>query len=65
MKHSGCVDRCELPITQAELADWIGATRESTARSLARFRKAGLVETWRGRIVICDVLGLDEMIAAA
>jgi CRP/FNR family transcriptional regulator len=65
MKAGGCVDRCELPITQAELADWIGATRESTARALARFRKAGLVETCRGRIVICDVLGLDEMIAAA
>ena len=65
MKHSGCVDRCELPITQVELADWIGATRESTARALARYRKAGLVETSRGKIVICDVLGLDQMIAAA
>ncbi|MBG7606344.1 MAG: Crp/Fnr family transcriptional regulator, partial [Actinobacteria bacterium] len=65
MKHSGCADRCELPITQVELADWIGATRESTARALACFRKAGLVETFRGKIVICDVLGLDQMIAAA
>ena len=65
MRHSGCVDRCELPITQIELADWIGATRESTARALARYRKAGLVETSRGKIVICDVLGLDQMIAAA
>ncbi|RLE26177.1 MAG: hypothetical protein DRJ50_01460 [Actinobacteria bacterium] len=65
MKAGGCVDRCELPITQGDLADWIGATRESTARALARFRKAGLVETCRGRIVVCDVIGLDRMIAAA
>jgi len=65
MKAGGCVDRCELPITQSDLADWIGATRESTARALACFRRAGLVETGRGRIVICDVVGLDEMIAAA
>ena len=65
MKAGGCTDRCELPITQADLADWIGATRESTARALAGFRKAGLVETYRGRIVICDVLGLDATIAAA
>jgi CRP/FNR family cyclic AMP-dependent transcriptional regulator len=65
IKAGGCADRCELPITQADLADWIGATRESTARALAGFRKAGLVETHRGRIVICDVLGLDATIAAA
>ena len=64
MKAGGCVDRCELPITQADLADWIGTTRESTARALARFRKAGLVETCRGKIVVCDVLGLNEMISA-
>ena len=65
IRHGGCTDRFELPITQADLADWIGATRESTARALARFREAGLVETCRGRIIICDVLGLNEMIAAA
>ena len=65
MKAGGCSDRFELPITQADLADWIGATRESTARALAGFRKAGLVETHRGRIVICDVLGLDATITAA
>jgi CRP/FNR family cyclic AMP-dependent transcriptional regulator len=65
MKAGGCADQCELPITQADLADWIGATRESTARALADFRRAGLVETHRGRIVVCDVLGLDATIAAA
>ena len=65
IRHGGCTDRFELPITQADLVDWIGATRESTARALARFREAGLVETSRGRIIICDVLGLNEMIADA
>lgn len=64
MRHGGDAPNCELPITQAELAGWIGATRESTARALARFRRAGLVRTGRGRIVVLDVLGLNELVTA-
>ena len=64
MRHGDCVDTFEVPITQTDLAEWIGATRESTARALARFRRAGLVETSRGRIVVLDVVGLDNLLAA-
>ena len=64
MRHSGSSSSYEVPITQSDLADWIGATRESTARALAGFRRAGLVETSRGRIVVLDVLGLDEFVSA-
>ena len=48
----------ELPITQDELAGWIGATREATARSLATFRRAGAISTGRHRIVLH---GLDVL----
>lgn len=64
MRHSGDADIYELPITQSDLAGWIGATRESTARALGRFRKAGLVRTCRGRIVVLDVLRLNDLVTA-
>ena len=64
MRHSGSSSSYEVPITQSDLADWIGATRESTARALAGFRRAGLVETCRGRIVVLDVLGLNAFVSA-
>ncbi len=65
MRHGDAdADTYELPLTQSDLAGWIGATRESTARALARFREAGLVRTGRGRIVVLDVLGLNRFVAA-
>jgi len=64
MRHGGPAETYELPLTQADLAGWIGATRESTARALARFRRAGLVRTGRGQIVVLDVLGLNELLSA-
>jgi CRP-like cAMP-binding protein len=63
MRHGGACDTYELPLTQADLAGWIGATRESTARALAGFRRAGLVQTGRGRIVVLDVFGLNELVS--
>jgi len=64
MRHGGESETYELPLTQSDLAGWIGATRESTARALARFRRAGLVRTGRGQIVVLDVLGLNELVSA-
>jgi len=55
----------ELPITQADLADRIGATRESTARAISVFRRAGVVDTGRGRIVVLDIDGLADLIRSA
>ncbi len=48
----------ELRMTQKELADWVGATREGTARVLTEFRNKGLVHTGRGRIEVLDPEGL-------
>ncbi len=48
-----------LALTQEDLAGWVGATREATARALAELRRAGLVSTGRGHIVLVDRAGLE------
>lgn len=53
-RHGGPATRVQLPVTQDEVAAWVGATREATARSLAVLRKAGAVETGRNLIVVVD-----------
>lgn len=63
MRHDRAASTYELAITQSDLAGWIGATRESTARALASFRRAGLVRTGRGSIVVLDVVALSEAVA--
>ena len=65
MRHGGPSGTFELALTQNDLAGWIGATRESTARALALFRRAGLVETGRGCITVVDVVGLNQLVAAS
>ena len=65
MRHGAPSCSFELALTQSDLAGWIGATRESTARALARFRRAGLVETSRGCITVLDVVGLNQLVAAS
>jgi len=44
----------ELPVTQAELASQIAASRESAVRALTRLRSQGLIATGRRRITIVD-----------
>ena len=48
-----------LAISQDDLAAWIGSTRESAARALAKFRAAGCITTTRGRITITDAAALQ------
>ena len=43
-----------LPLSQDELASWVGASRESVSKSLGVLRTAGLVRTSRLRMVILD-----------
>ena len=61
-RHGASAERDELPISQDELAAWVGATCEATARSLASFRRAGAVETARNMITIVDVAMLHAVI---
>ena len=63
-RHGPNADLIELPITQDELASWIGATREATARSLATFRKAGAISTGRNKIVLHGLDSLTSLTAA-
>ena len=53
-EHGEPATSCVVSITQQELAAWVGSTRESTARCLARLRDAGCISTARGRIHITD-----------
>lgn len=48
-------------LSQADLAGWVGATREATARSLGRLRDAGLVRTARRQVVVLDNDGLHDV----
>lgn len=47
-----------LPMTQAELAGWAGASVESAGRALATLRKLGWIETERRRIVVRELEAL-------
>ncbi|MCU1430746.1 MAG: cyclic nucleotide-binding protein, partial [Actinomycetia bacterium] len=46
--------RIALPLTQEELAGWVGASRESVARALRTLRDRGVISTGRRRVVVHD-----------
>lgn len=56
--RDGSGGRIDLPLTQQDLADWVGASREAVTKALASLRAAGLVETGRREIVVLDVPAL-------
>ena len=58
-RHSGTAAP-EIPVTQEEVAAWVGSTREAAARSLAVLRRCGCIETGRGRITVLDLDQLEE-----
>jgi CRP-like cAMP-binding protein len=46
--------RIALPLTQEELAGWVGASRESVARALRSLRDRGVISTSRRAVVVHD-----------
>jgi len=44
----------ELHLTQGELSEFVGGARESVSRQLQKWRRAGIVDLRRGRIIILD-----------
>jgi CRP/FNR family cyclic AMP-dependent transcriptional regulator len=56
--------RIELPLTQEDLAGWVGASREATSRALAQMRDLGWVSTARREITCHDVDALRRRSAA-
>jgi CRP-like cAMP-binding protein len=50
----------DLPVTQEELANMIGVTRESVNRNLSDFRRRGLIKNQGRKIVIVDAKKLRK-----
>jgi CRP-like cAMP-binding protein len=50
--------RITVPLTQDELASWVGASREATAKALRSLRERGWLRTQRRTITVLD---LDEL----
>ena len=58
---SGGGTRIEARLTQQELAELVGTTRETLAHTLADFRRRGLLDTEHHRVVIRDAERLAEI----
>lgn len=58
-----CADgiRISLKLTNAELADFIGTTRESVNRMLSALKDEGTIDTVKGRIIILNLNALRQM----
>ncbi len=59
-EHSDAIVEIDLTLTQDDMAGWIGATREATARSLRTLRDKGCVATARRRISVTDIAVLRD-----
>lgn len=55
----------DLPVAQDEMARGLATTRESVARALARFRRAGLIDQQGSRIRLRDVARLRDIAGVA
>jgi CRP/FNR family transcriptional regulator len=52
----------EIEVTQSELADSVGTSREVVTREMARLREQGLVRTRTGKVEILDRNGLEAQV---
>jgi CRP/FNR family cyclic AMP-dependent transcriptional regulator len=50
----------ELPLSQEELASWIGASREAVSKAFHILRSLRIVETGRRRVTILDLEALQQ-----
>ncbi len=56
----GDPEEIELPLTRQDIADMAGTTVETAIRVINRFKRARMIETYRGRIRIVDGKSLLE-----
>jgi CRP/FNR family cyclic AMP-dependent transcriptional regulator len=54
-----------VPISQRDLGNMVGASRETVNKQLALWRSAGIVETERGALVIRNLEALRELMGCA
>jgi CRP-like cAMP-binding protein len=52
-----------LPLTRQDIADMAATTVETTIRVLSNFKKMGLVDTEKGKIILRDKNQLDNMVS--
>ena len=52
-----------IKVSQNELAQMLGVSREVVSRQLAQWRQAGIIEIGRGRLVLHDAAFFDRMVA--
>jgi CRP/FNR family transcriptional regulator, cyclic AMP receptor protein len=53
--------RIDMPVTQAELAEWVGASREGVSDALRQLREVGAIETARKAVLVRDVARLRDV----
>lgn len=51
-----------IDMSQAQLADYVGVTREAVSKILAEWRREGIVTLSRGRLEIRDVQALEKIV---
>ena len=56
--------RVALPISQTELASWVGSSREAVVKALRTLRSQGCIETARGEVRIQDAARLGRYASA-
>ena len=49
-----------LPLSQEELASWVGASREAVSKAFQLLRTLGIVETGRRRVTVLDLDALGR-----
>lgn len=54
-------DGTEIRLTQQELAEYVGATREAVSRALSEWNRAGVLETRRKTILLKDTRPLQQL----
>jgi len=54
--------RATMILTQEEIAEMIGASRETVTRLLATFKRRGLIEVHGSSLVIKDIAGLEKVV---
>ncbi len=54
----------EMPLTRQDVADMTGTTVETAIRVMSKFRRAGLIRTRRGKVVIIDLEAMAEVAEA-
>ena len=57
-------DLIELPLSQAELAGWLGASRGRLNRAISELQKQGLIRVVDARILLTDRAGLERLAQA-